>query len=140
MEYQPIDEAPRWFQKAVAVPHEQRSVIVDGANVNFLTWGEIGRPGLIFVHGGGAHAHWWTHVAAQFADRYRVGALDLTGHGDSDHRSQYSMSGWAEEVMTVAGALGCAGPPVLIGHSMGGFVTIVTAAPPRRAPRRDHRL
>ncbi len=28
---------------------------------------EPGRRGLVFVHGGGAHAHWWTHVAASFA-------------------------------------------------------------------------
>ncbi len=101
---------------------------VDGASVHYLVWGPAGAPGLVFVHGGGAHAHWWTHVAAQFADRYRVGAIDLSGHGDSDHRDTYSMPGWADEVMAVAGGLGCAGNPVIIGHSMGGFVTIATAA------------
>ena len=34
--------------------------------------------GLVFVHGGGAHAHWWTHVAATFADEFRVLAIDLS--------------------------------------------------------------
>lgn len=120
--------APKWFVDALAVPYEDREIVVAGARVHYLTWGEVGAPGLVFVHGGGAHAHWWSHVAAQFADRYRIGAIDLTGHGDSDHRDTYSMSGWAEEVMAVAGGLGCAGAPVIIGHSMGGFVTIVTAA------------
>lgn len=128
MEYQPLDQAPRWFQRAIAVPHESRFVDVGGARVHYLTWGEVGAPGLVFIHGGGAHAHWWTHVAAQFADRYRIAAIDLTGHGDSDHREVYSMAGWADEVLAVGDGLGCTGDPVLIGHSMGGFVTIVTAA------------
>ena len=128
MELQPLNEAPEWFQEALAVPYEDRIVHVDGAAVHYLTWGKVGAPGLVFIHGGGAHAHWWTHVAAQFADRYRVGAIDLTGHGDSDHRDVYSMAQWADEVMAVCEGLGCAGPPVIVGHSMGGFVSIVTSA------------
>lgn len=128
MDYLPLDQAPTWYQRARAVPHESRTVVVDDATINYLVWGEVGAPGLIFVHGGGAHARWWTHVAAQFADRYRVAALDLSGHGDSDHRDSYSMDGWAAEVMAVADGLGTSGNPVVVGHSMGGFVTIATGA------------
>ena len=128
MEFQSLDEAPRWFRDALAVAHQTGEVVVDGARVNYLTWGAPGSPGLVFVHGGGAHARWWSHVAAQFADRYRVAAVDLSGHGDSDHRSVYSLEQWSDEVMAVASAMGAGGAPVVIGHSMGGFVTIVTAA------------
>ena len=84
--------------------------------------------GLVFVHGGGAHAHWWNHLAAAFADDFRVLALDLSGHGDSDHRDSYDIEQWTEEVIAVADAAGIAGQPVVIGHSMGGFVTIATAS------------
>ena len=87
-----------------------------------------GARGLVFVHGGGAHAHWWTHVAATFSQDFRVISLDLSGHGDSEHRSRYSLEQWTEEVMAVAAAGQINGPPVVIGHSMGGFVTIATAA------------
>ena len=128
MEFRAREDAPAWFRRALDVRYEDRNVIVNDANVHYLLWGEVGAPGLVFVHGGGAHAHWWTHVVAQFADRYRVAAVDLTGHGDSDHRERYSMAGWAEELMAVAGDIGCEGAPVVVGHSMGGFVTIVTAA------------
>jgi pimeloyl-ACP methyl ester carboxylesterase len=121
-------DAPDWFRRALAVPRETGSVEVEGAAVHFLTWGEPGRRGLVFVHGGGAHAHWWTHVAAKFADEYRVVAIDLSGHGDSDHRDAYSLEQWTREVVAVAGAGGIEGPPVVVGHSMGGFVTIATAA------------
>jgi pimeloyl-ACP methyl ester carboxylesterase len=120
-------EAPAWFHRALAVPRTDEFVEVDGAAVHYLAWGEPGRRGLVFVHGGGAHAHWWTHVAARFARRFRVLAVDLSGHGDSDHRPDYTLTQWTDEVMAVAEAGGIDGPPVIVGHSMGGFVTIATA-------------
>lgn len=121
-------DAPEWFRRALAAPFDEGRVEVAGASIHHLAWGEPGRRGLVFVHGGGAHAHWWTHVAAPYAADYRVVAIDLSGHGDSGWREQYSLEQWSEEVMAVAEAAGVAGPPVIVGHSMGGFVTIATAA------------
>jgi pimeloyl-ACP methyl ester carboxylesterase len=121
-------DAPDWFRRALHTPFFDEHVEVDGARVHYLAWGEPGRRGLIFVHGGAAHAHWWTHVAASYSRQYRVVALDLSGHGDSAHRSAYSLEQWSDEVMAVAAAAGVDGPPVVVGHSMGGFVTIATAA------------
>ncbi|MDQ1373867.1 MAG: hypothetical protein QOJ09_1205, partial [Actinomycetota bacterium] len=109
-------------------PFIDGSVNVDGASIHYLAWGEQRRPGLVFVHGGGAHAHWWTHVAANFAPEFRVLAVDLSGHGDSAHRPSYAFEQWTNEVLAVAEHGGIAGPPVVVGHSMGGFVTIATAA------------
>ena len=123
-----LPDAPAWFARAVSAPHDDAMVEVDGCRVHYLGWGERGRRGLVFVHGGGAHAHWWTHVAATFAARYRVVAIDLSGHGDSGHRETYEPEQWADEVMAVATDAGFDGMPVLVGHSMGGFITIVTAA------------
>jgi pimeloyl-ACP methyl ester carboxylesterase len=125
----PIDaSAPDWFRAALAVPFSDGEVVVDGASIHYLGWGEPDREGLVFVHGGGAHAHWWTHVAARFANEFRVVALDLSGHGDSDHRENYVLEQWTEEVLAAADAGGIAGRPIVVGHSMGGFVTIATAA------------
>lgn len=123
-----VETPPRWFSDAIAVPHDDLRVQVDGAAVHALAWGDPGRRGLVFVHGGGANAHWWTHLAARFADEYRVVAVDLSGHGDSEHREVYSLEQWTDEVMAVVRAAGIVGPPVVVGHSMGGFVAIVTAA------------
>jgi pimeloyl-ACP methyl ester carboxylesterase len=120
--------APRWFREALDVPVDDGTTTVDGAEIHYLAWGDPGRRGLVFVHGGGAHAHWWTHVAARFADEFRVIAVDLSGHGDSGHREVYQLEQWTEEVMAVAAAGEIEGAPVLVGHSMGGFVTIGTAA------------
>ena len=120
--------APQWFTRALAVPFTGETVDVGGCPIHYLAWGEPGRRGLVFVHGGGAHAHWWTHVAATFASDFRVLALDLSGHGDSGHRDVYDLEQWTEEVMAVTGAGLIEGLPVIVGHSMGGFVTIATAA------------
>lgn len=123
-----LPTAPVWFRHALAVPFTDHTVEVSGARIHYLAWGTPGRRGIVFVHGGGAHAHWWTHVAARFAEEFRVVAIDLSGHGDSQHRDVYELEQWTEEVMAVASASGIDGPPVVVGHSMGGFVTIATAA------------
>ncbi|MCB1031256.1 MAG: alpha/beta hydrolase [Acidimicrobiales bacterium] len=122
------DDAPGWFKRALHIPFSDEFIDVDGTRIHYLAWGERSRRGLVFVHGGAAHAHWWTHIAARFSDQYRVVAIDLSGHGDSEHRSEYSLEHWAKEVVAVANDAGIDGQPVLIGHSMGGFVTIATAA------------
>jgi len=121
-------DSPPWFRRALATPFENGTVDVEGAAIHFLAWGQPGRRGLVFVHGGGAHAHWWTHVAATFARHFRVVAVDLSGHGDSAHRDGYSLEQWTREVMAAADAGQIGGQPVIVGHSMGGFVTIATAA------------
>ncbi len=121
-------DAPEWFRRALAVPFEDRTVDVEGCPVHYLAWGEPGRRGLVFVHGGGAHAHWWTHVAAAFAGQFRVVAVDLSGHGDSGHRDGYALEQWTHEVIAAAGDGEIAGHPVIVGHSMGGFVTMATAS------------
>ncbi|MHB8440232.1 MAG: alpha/beta fold hydrolase [Acidimicrobiales bacterium] len=126
--YEVVPDAPVWFREALEVAFDDCFVDVEGARVHFLTWGEVGRRGLVFVHGGGAHAHWWTHVSARFAGDFRVVAVDLSGHGDSEHRDRYDIEQWTREVMAVAEAGEIEGPPVIVGHSMGGFVTIATAA------------
>lgn len=119
---------PPWFRAALAVEAEHGSVDVDGVDVRALAWGRSSDPTLVLVHGGAAHAHWWSPLAPLLAERFRVVALDLSGHGESGHRASYRVEQWADEVLAAAEALGGTGRPVVAGHSMGGFVTIATAA------------
>ena len=94
------DSLPRWFERATtSLPTEPRASS-GGADIPYPAWGPPGAPGLVFVHGGAAHAHWWTHVAASFSRQYRVAAIDLSGHGDSGHRADYSLEGLREELET----------------------------------------
>ena len=120
--------APAWFERALAQRPEIGRVDSDGCPINYLAWGRVGAPGLVFIHGGAAHANWWSFLVPLLADHYRVVAMDLSGHGDSGRRSDYTLANWAGEVMAVAGSADMADRPVVVGHSMGGFVSIGTAA------------
>jgi len=121
-------DTPEWFSAAVGTEPDRRTVASGGAAINYLSWGEAGLPGLVFIHGGAAHAHWWSHIAPTFLPDYQAVAIDLSGHGDSDRRDDYRLDAWCDEVAAVIAACDFPAPPVLIGHSMGGFVTIATAA------------
>jgi pimeloyl-ACP methyl ester carboxylesterase len=122
---------PAWFEQAVAVPAESAYVEAAGARIHYLRWGDRSRPGLLLVHGNGAHAYWWSYIAPFLAREYNVAALDMSGMGDSDKRPQYKMDYYVEEqlaVMRHAGMFDNAEPPVIVAHSFGGFATILTGA------------
>ncbi|MGH9057793.1 MAG: alpha/beta fold hydrolase [Acidimicrobiales bacterium] len=119
---------PAWFVDALAVPVEVGSVEVAGCGIAFRRWGDPSRPGVLLVHGGGAHSRWWDHVAPFFSGECCVTAIDLSGHGDSGRRPLYTFEHWAEEIATLANALGSAQPPVIVAHSLGGFASFHAAA------------
>ena len=80
---------------------------------------------LLFVHGAFAGAWCWDeHFLPWFAARgYDAHAVSLRGHGGSAGREALDVSSIADYVDDVAQAAGrLAAPPLLIGHSMGGFV------------------
>ncbi len=120
--------APEWFRRALAQKPEDLRVEVEGCEIHYLRWGEQDKPGIVLVHGGAAHAHWWSFIAPLLSSQYHVVALDLSGHGDSGRRPEYRREVWAEEVMAVARHAGIVGAPLLVGHSMGGIVCIAAAA------------
>ena len=115
---------PAWFTAALATVPDEVTTTVDGATISGRAWGEPGGRGIVLVHGGAAHARWWDHIAPLLATDRRVVALDLSGHGDSDRREDYDLDGWAEEVLQVATAAGITAEPIVVGHSMGGFVAL----------------
>ena len=119
---------PSWFTTAVGTPAECAAVVVDGPTIAYRAWGDRGGDGIVLVHGGAAHARWWDHLAPLLASHSRVAALDLSGHGDSGRRDDYTLDLWASEVLAVAADAGFASLPTVIGHSMGGFVTLRAAS------------
>lgn len=123
------EQAPEWFEQALADRAAEAWVEVRGARIHYMRWGEPTRPALVLVHGGAAHARWWSFLAPLIAqDHYCVLALDLSGHGESDHRPSYDGDFWPHEILGVVADAGVPGKPILVGHSMGGLVSIVTAA------------
>ena len=88
-----------------------------------------GRPPLLFLHGAFAGAWvWGEHVLPWFAARgYDAYALSFRGHGASQNGGalhELGTADYTEDVFTVLPALGTPPGtlPVLIGHSMGGYI------------------
>jgi pimeloyl-ACP methyl ester carboxylesterase len=114
--------SPDWFRQAISQPTSKHSLSVDGARIAYRSWNDKStQPGLLFVHGYGAHSHWWDFVAPAFTQQYRVAALDLSGAGDSEHRSAYYARTFAKEIYHVARELG--EQTIVVGHSFGGAMT-----------------
>ncbi len=124
--------APAWFRWAIDQPHTAHSVEVDGCDINYLLWPgadeTANRRGILLVHGGGAHANWWSFIAPYFTRDFRVAAIDLSGMGDSGRRQSYSAELRAREMAGVIAHAGLGERPFVIGHSFGGFMTMKFAS------------
>ena len=124
--------APDWFQRAIACVPQECIVEVEGCPIHYLLWParvetSNGR-GLLFVHGGGAHAHWWSFIAPYFARDFRVAAIDLSGMGDSGRRENYGAELRAREMRSVIADAALGERAFVVGHSFGGFMTMKFAA------------
>jgi pimeloyl-ACP methyl ester carboxylesterase len=93
----------------------------DGVDLNCVDYGGAGRPAVLLVHGGAAHARWWDFVAPALVTTHHVIALDQRGHGDSQWTREwgYGTRHYVADLRAIIGGW-CFGPPVLVGHSMGG--------------------
>lgn len=83
------------------------------------------KPPLLFVHGLWHGAWCWEeHFLPFFAERgYSCTAMSLRGHGGSSGRERLRRTRVRDHVEDVAiVASGLPEPPVLVGHSLGGFV------------------
>ncbi len=124
----PPPRAP-WLAEALATAPDRSEFLCDGAAIELLTWGERGRPGLLFLHGNGGHADWWSFIAPYFAKDRRCASISWSGMGGSGWRDQYSIEAYARELIGAIDAAGLAdaGPPVVIGHSFGGIPLMYAA-------------
>ena len=117
---------PEWFNRALEAKASSNFTEVHHCKIHYQSWGEIGLPGIVLIHGSNAHMEWWRFVAPFLADQFRVVALDLSGHGDSAWRANYSGEIFAEEIMAVCEAAELGEMPFIVAHSFGGFVGLET--------------
>jgi len=78
---------------------------------------------VILLHGGGANAHWWDHLAARIASRRQIYALDFRGHGDSEHPEKRFVGAFNIDLESMLAWLGRE-DVILIGHSLGAAVAL----------------
>jgi non-heme chloroperoxidase len=83
---------------------------------------------VVLIHGGGQTRHSWGRTAERLADSgWTSIAVDLRGHGDSEWHSggDYSLDAFVADLLAVVNGLDRV--PVLVGASIGGITSLVTA-------------
>ena len=104
----------------------QRVAANGGISLAYEVSGVSSAPPMVLLHGLGDRAAKWRPVISTFAAYFRVFALDMRGHGDSDWPGIYSFQLMCDDVVAVLDALGL-GKVTLMGHSMGGAVALLVA-------------
>src|SRR6266478_10156659 len=115
-------------QVACTVTREARGRVAgDGIELAFGYWPGRGAP-VVALHGLTASYLNFIGVAERLAGRRPLFALDLRGRGDSDKPD--GPNGLAQHARDVAAAMRAMdlGPSVIVGHSMGAFVSTALAA------------
>ena len=98
----------------------------DGSPISFGVKGQ-GEPTIVFVHCWTCDHTFWKQQIEYFSKKHKVVWLDLAGHGLSGStRSDYTMEAFGEDVSAVVNKVG-GNKVILVGHSMGGPVSIEAA-------------
>jgi pimeloyl-ACP methyl ester carboxylesterase len=90
--------------------------------------GGAGDP-VVFLHGMGTSATTWNRCMELLQDRFTVVAPDLLGHGESpvlDDPAEYTRDRTLIDLDDIVSEL--ERPPVLVGHSLGGYLALAYAA------------
>jgi pimeloyl-ACP methyl ester carboxylesterase len=112
-------------------PREERTGEVhrirrpDGSELRVECYGPADAPPIILTHGWGANSTEWYYPKKHLAGRFRIIVWDEPGLGlskkpdDNDYRLE-NQAADLEAVLTLAGDR----PAILVGHSIGGMITL----------------
>ena len=99
-----------------------REINLHGHRITYRTAGD--GPVLLLIHGIAGSSATWDDVLPWLAERYRVVAPDLLGHGGSAKPpGDYSLGAYASGIRDLLGVLGYERASV-VGHSLGGGVAM----------------
>ncbi len=108
----------------------------DGIKIQLAVW-EGKEKQILCIHGLTANSRFWDCLASALSPQHRVIAMDLRGRGLSDKPPKgYSIERHCKDVLALIDDLGLK-RPVLMGHSLGAFISLVFSA---KHPQRVDRL
>jgi pimeloyl-ACP methyl ester carboxylesterase len=110
---------------------QSHQIDLPAGRFHYLSWGaeRSNLPCAVLLHGITSSALSWVRVGPALADRYRVYALDMRGHGDSIKPAAggYSLRHTAADAAAFIAALDLP-RPLVVGHSWGGATALILAA------------
>lgn len=115
------DDTPRQTRGGVV----QRLSRPDGSMLQVECYGPVDGPPLILTHGWGMNSTEWYYLKQRLSAHFRLIVWDLPGLGLSTRpdNHDYSLENLARDLEAVLGVAGNH-PAVLLGHSIGGMITL----------------
>jgi len=108
----------------------------DGVKIQLAIWEGNGKQ-ILCIHGITANCRFWDCLASALSPHHRVIAMDLRGRGLSDKPpTGYSIEHHCKDILSLINDRGLE-RLVLMGHSLGAFISLVFAA---QYPQRVDRL
>lgn len=120
-----MNDRPVWERDGHSWPNRDHSRFVEAGGLRWHIQEAGSGPPLLLIHGTGAASHSWGGLLPLLAERYRVLALDLPGHGftSAPAPKQLSLPGMAAAVGALTKQLGFA-PEIVVGHSAGAAILV----------------
>jgi abhydrolase domain-containing protein 6 len=121
------------YERLVSMDRAASHLTPRAVDVGNLTMTYLERPGsgdtLVLVHGFSGEKDNWTRFVRYLPKEYRVIAIDMPGHGDSDKpaNATYTAEFFTEYLSRAVDALKL-GKFHLAGNSMGGYISILYAS------------
>ncbi len=116
---------------------QRNEIVVAGQPVVYWTSGASGTT-VVLVHGVNDQAGTWAGIGSRLAKQNRVVAIDLPGHGESGPKAGgLSMRSMVDALAAVVDRSSAGEQVVLVGNSMGGWVSMLYAS---ERPERVQRL
>lgn len=104
----------------------ENEFLIRDQKIHVKTQGSNSLPIVVLLHGFTGTSSTWTEISALFKDKYKVVAVDLTGHGKTtipSDPSRYSMAEQVADLETLFTEMNLA-HFTLVGYSMGGRIAL----------------
>jgi pimeloyl-ACP methyl ester carboxylesterase len=100
-----------------------------GLRLHYIEWAGYAPQPVVLIHGSGGHAHQWDGLARALAPDFRVLAVDLRGHGESEWAEPpaYRAADYAGDLERFLRRMGLRAY-TLIGHALGALLAAGLAA------------
>ncbi len=130
-------DRPIWSLDGRDWPLRRHSLFTDAAGVRWHVQQYGEGPDLLLLHGAAAATHSWRDLGPLLAERFRITALDMPGHGFSGapaRQDAFTQRGMAAAVGALLAQLGVE-PDVIVGHSAGAALGAALALTGAASPR-----
>ena len=114
----------RLYQAAgITVDHHEASIA--GLHTHWVSAGDSTQPDAVLLHGSGGSAALWYAAIGDLARRRHVIAVDLPGHGETAIPGWRSPDAMERTLDWLAAFLADLDSPMLVGHSLGGYLSLI---------------